>query len=284
MARNELRDSLEDERITVLPGAYDAVTAKLAERNGFPALFATGYGIAASLGYPDIGLMTMSENLGRVDYITDAVDIPVIADIDTGYGDALNVRRTVGKALDVGVQGIMLEDQTWPKRCAHMEGKSVVARDTHVQRIRAATDVRAERDEDLVIIARTDARQPEGLEEAIDRGRAYFEAGADVIFVVAPESVSELERITEALDAPLFADMFEGGKTPLLPFSELQAMGYDMVVYGVSALLKSAYEVDALFAELREEEVTTGVEMLSSGEFNDLLDLEEYKTLGDRYV
>lgn len=187
-----LREMLAQREIIVLPGAYDALSARLAQRAGFDACFTTGFGFsAAALGTPDIGLMTASEILERVRRVVEAVEIPVVADMDTGYGNALNVTRTVHECLSADVAGIILEDQEWPKKCGHFEGKRVIPAEEQVQKVRAA--VRARGDDDLVIIGRTDAREPLGLDAAISRGRMYRDAGADVVFVEAPRSVDELK-------------------------------------------------------------------------------------------
>ena len=177
-----LREQIEADEIAVMPGSYDAISAMQAERAGFPAVFTSGLSLSASLlGKPDLGLLTMTENVDRVRTIASCLNVPLVADMDTGYGNALNVRRTIENVMDAGVAGVILEDQVWPKRCGHMREKRVVPTEDHARRIRAAADVRQERDSDLVIIGRTDAREPRGLEEAIDRGHIYDEAGADVI-------------------------------------------------------------------------------------------------------
>jgi methylisocitrate lyase len=183
-----LRNMLAEPEIVVLPGAYDALTARLAERAGFSAVFTTGFGFAATvLGVPDYGLLTMSETMDRVRHIVRTLTVPLVADMDTGYGNPLNVVRTVRECVALGVAGIILEDQEWPKKCGHFEGKRVIPAEEQVAKLRAAADARD--DDDLVIIGRTDARQPLGLEEAIRRGRLYRDAGADVVFVEAPRSV-----------------------------------------------------------------------------------------------
>jgi methylisocitrate lyase len=241
---------LEGPDIVVLPGAYDALSARLAQRAGFGAMFTTGFGFsAATLGAPDIGLMTASEILERVRNIANAIDVPLVADMDTGYGNPLNVIRTVRDCVNAGVAGIILEDQEWPKKCGHFEGKRVIPAEDQVQKLRAAVVARG--DDDLVIIGRTDAREPLGLEEAIRRGKLYRDAGADVVFVEAPRSVEELKAIAAAIpDAALFANMIEGGKTPLLSSEELQALGFRMVVYPLSALFAAAKAIQETYETL----------------------------------
>ena len=239
-----LRNMLAEPEIVVLPGAYDALSARLAERAGFGAVFTTGFGFAATvLGVPDYGLLTMSETMDRVRHIVRAISVPLVADMDTGYGNPLNVVRTVRECVALGVAGIILEDQEWPKKCGHFEGKRVIPAEEQAAKLRAAANARG--DDDLVIIGRTDARQPLGLEEAVRRGKLYRDAGADVVFVEAPRSVDELQEVARAIpDAPLFANMIEGGKTPLLSSAELQELGYKMVVYPLSALFSAAKRAD----------------------------------------
>ena len=281
-----LRRMLDEPEIIVLPGAYDALSARLAERAGFQACFTTGFGFAATvLGMPDYGLLTMSETLDRVRHIVRTLTVPLVADMDTGYGNALNVARTVRECVALGVAGIILEDQEWPKKCGHFEGKRVIAAEEQAAKLRAAVDARG--DDDLVIIGRTDARQPLGLEEAIRRGRLYRESGADVVFVEAPRSVDELREVAAAIpDAPLFANMIEGGKTPLLSSAELRELGYKMVVYPLSALFSAAKAVEetyrALFAE--QSTATRQDAMVSFEQFEEIIGVPAWQELERRYV
>ena len=281
-----LRRMLDEPEIIVLPGAYDALTARLAERVGFSAVFTTGFGFAATvLGVPDMGLLTMSETMDRVRHIVRAVDIPLIADMDTGYGNALNVVRTVRECVSLEVAGIILEDQEWPKKCGHFEGKRVIPAEEQAAKLRAAVEARG--GDDLVIIGRTDARQPLGLEEAIRRGQLYREAGADVVFVEAPCSVDELREVARAIpDVPLFANMIEGGKTPLLSSAELQELGYKMVVYPLSALFSAAKAVEETYRALFQEKTTAARQeaMVSLGEFEEIIGVPDWKELEARYV
>ena len=230
-----LRRRLAGEEIIVLPGAYDALSAKLIEQAGFRQFFTTGFGLAAStLGEPDIGLLTQTETLDRARRIAHTVDIPLVADMDTGYGNPINVIRTVRECVQAGIAGIILEDQEWPKRCGHLDGKRVVPAQDHVQKLRAAVHARGE--DDLVIIARTDARAVHGLDDAIARSHANLAAGADVVFIEAPRSMDELRAVRAAFDAdtPLFANMIEDGVTPFLAAAELQDLG--LQAGGVPAL------------------------------------------------
>jgi methylisocitrate lyase len=269
----------------VLPGAYDALSARLAERAGFAAMFTTGFGFSASvLGQPDFGLLTMSETMDRVRHVVNAVAVPVVADMDTGYGNPLNVARTVRECVAAGAGGIILEDQEWPKKCGHFEGKRVIAAEDHAAKIRAAADARD--GDDLVIIARTDARAPLGLDEAIRRGRMYRDAGADVVFVEAPQSIDELRAVKAAIpDAPLFANMVEGGRTPLLTSAELQGLGYKMVVYPLSALFAATKAIEAVYAELFATKTTAGLADRLAGfhEFEEIVGVPELRALEERY-
>jgi methylisocitrate lyase len=281
----QLRVLLGGRGILVLPGAYDALSARLAALAGFEVVFTSGFGLAASaLGLPDLGLMTATESLDRVRHIANSVDVPVVADMDTGYGNPLNVIRTVESCLALGVAGIILEDQEWPKKCGHMEGKRVIPLDEHVQKLRAAIHARGS--DDLIIIARTDAREPLGLDDAIRRGLAYREAGADVIFVEAPRSVAELEQIAKAIpDAPLFANMIEGGKTPFLSAEQLQHLGYKMVVYPLSAIFSAAKAVLQTFHALRKNGTTAGTtDLLSFHEFEQVIGIQRFREIERRFV
>ncbi len=281
-----LRQMLDEPEIIVLPGAYDALTARLAERAGFTACFTTGFGFAATvLGMPDFGLLTMSETLDRVRHVVRAVSVPLVADMDTGYGNALNVVRTVRECVALGVAGIILEDQEWPKKCGHFEGKRVIPAEEQAAKLRAAADARD--DDDLVIIGRTDALQPLGLEEAIRRGKLYREAGADVVFVEAPCSVDELRDVARAIpDAPLFANMIEGGKTPLLSSAELQELGYKMVVYPLSALFTATKAVEETYRALFQEQTTAARQqaMVSLGQFEEIIGVPAWSELERRYA
>jgi 2-methylisocitrate lyase-like PEP mutase family enzyme len=223
-----LRRLLAGGETIVAPGVYDGLSARLAARAGFPAVYATGGGIARSLGYPDLGLLGMSEVIERLTPIVEAASVPVIADADTGYGNALNVHRTVQAFERAGVAALHLEDQTFPKRCGHLDDKGVVPVAEMVQKVRAARAAAA--DPDLVLIARTDALAVEGLDAAIDRAHAYAEAGADVLFVEAPESLAQIEAIARRLSAPKLINMFQGGKTPLVPIARLGELGYRIVI------------------------------------------------------
>jgi len=224
-----LRRLVTDGDVVVAPGVYDGLSARLAVRAGFPALYATGGGIARSMGYPDLGLLSPREIVDRLANIVEhAGDVPVIADADTGYGNALNVRRAVREFERVGVAAFHLEDQTFPKRCGHYDDKAVVPTAEMVQKLRAAREALA--DPDLVLIARTDALAVEGLDAAVERAHAYQAAGADVIFVEAPTTEAEIEAIARRVTAPKLMNMFQGGKTPLVALGRLRELGYRIVI------------------------------------------------------
>jgi 2-methylisocitrate lyase-like PEP mutase family enzyme len=223
-----LRKLIAGDEIIVAPGVYDGMSARLVQRAGFAAVYATGGGIARSMGYPDLGLLGLTEVADRLSVIVEHAGVPVIADADTGYGNTLNVRRTIREFERAGVAALHLEDQTFPKRCGHLDDKTVVPTGEMVQKLRAARD--AASDADLVLIARTDAIAVEGLAAAIERALAYAEAGADVIFVEAPTSETQMETIARRVTAPKLLNMFEGGKTPLVPLDRLRALGYRIVI------------------------------------------------------
>jgi methylisocitrate lyase len=280
-----LRKLIVDQGIIVLPGIYDCLSAKIAETTGFQAVFTSGFGISASrLGMPDYGLITASEMIESVQKITGSVDIPVVADIDTGYGNPLNVIRTVEQIIKAGVSGIILEDQQWPKKCGHMEGKKVISSTEHAQKIKAAREAAGEND--LLIIARTDCRAELGLDEAIRRGHEYERAGADVIFIEAPQSAQELQEIVDSFAGiPLFANMVEGGKTPILTADELQDLGFKIVVYPVSGLFAAANAIISCFNFLKENRTTIGFKNdLSFRDFEKLIDLQKYSKLEKKYI
>jgi 2-methylisocitrate lyase-like PEP mutase family enzyme len=221
-----LRRLVRGDGLVVAPGVYDGLSARLARQAGFAAVYATGGGIARGMGYPDLGLLGMTEVIERVAGIVEHAGVPVIADADTGYGNALNTRRAVRAFARAGAAAIHLEDQTFPKRCGHLDDKSVVPVVEMTQKLRAARDA----DADLVLIARTDALAVEGLDAAVERAHAYTDAGADVIFVEAPTSEAQVETIARRVRAPLLINMFEGGKTPLVALDRLQALGYRIVI------------------------------------------------------
>ena len=283
-ATGRIHDLLEKERTLVFPGVYDALGARLVERAGFPLTFVSGYSVAASyLGLPDFGYLTQTEIVAATRRICASVNIPIIIDADTGYGNALNVIRTVNELIEAGAAGMFLEDQVWPKRCGHMKGKRVIPIEEHVQKIRAAVDAR--RDRDFFIVARTDARQVTGLDDAIRRCRRYREAGADALFVEGPRSVEELSIIGRELPPPLVANMLEGGVTPLLTKEELGAIGFQLIVCPLTALYASAKAMQEMFGILKTAGTTRAAmdRLLPFQQFHDLIDLDGYYALDERY-
>ncbi|WP_368012753.1 isocitrate lyase/PEP mutase family protein [Laspinema palackyanum] len=281
---HNLRELLKRPGMLVVPGIYDCISAQLAERAGFEMVFTSGFGISAStLGRPDYGFLTATEMLYSVGRIAQSVNIPVVADIDTGYGNPLNVIRTVTDAVQQGIAGVILEDQEWPKKCGHFQGKRVISAEEHIQKIRAAVQARGE--SGLVIVGRTDARAPLGLPEAIQRGRAYYEAGADIVFIEAPQSVEELQEIAAAFpDVPLFANAIEGGKTPVLSAQELEALGYKIAVYALSGLFAATKAIEDCFQYLRQHQTTTGFDSLVDfQQFETIIDVPKYRELEQKF-
>lgn len=280
----KLRQLLNEQGIIVAPGAADALVAKIIEQAGFPAMYMSGAGVSyMTLGKPDVGLITMSEMIQKAAYLAEAVSIPIIADADTGYGGVLNVARTVAEFERAGMAGIQLEDQVMPKKCGHLRDKQVVSRNEALARVKAALDAR--QDPDFIIIARTDARAVLGMEEALERGQMFADAGADVIFVEAPQSIEEMRAITAAIDKPTLANMVEGGKTPLHPAAELEAIGYKMVIFPNSSTRMMARAVTKLMTELKQTGTTDGClgEMMTFLELNQLLGIKEIEQLYKQY-
>jgi 2,3-dimethylmalate lyase len=281
-----LREQLEDRnKIIVLPGVFDALSAKIAEHVGFGAMFQTGYGSSAALlGMPDFGLLNSGETVENAMRIIRAVRAPVLVDADTGYGNPLNVWRLVRDLESLGAAGIFLEDQVWPKRCGHMVGKDVIPKNEYLPKLRAALEARHSKD--FIIVARTDARAPIGLEEAIERGKAYRKTGADVIFVEAPRSVEELKKVANEIDAPLVANMIEDGVTPSLSAGELLKIGYRIAVFPLSAIYSATFAMRQVLTELKNTGTTKEARniMVTFKDFNRFMDLDHYRDLEKRYA
>ena len=282
----KLRQMIQTSDIVMAPGAYDAWSARLLEQAGFECVYMTGYGVAASvLGRPDIGLITMSEMATSAKNINLATNIPVIADADTGYGGSLNVIRTMTEYETAGIAAIQFEDQAFPKRCGHMENKQLIPRDEMAAKVRAA--VYARKDPDTIIIARTDARAVNGLDDAIDRAKAYADAGADVLFVEAPQSKDEIRKIGEALEGvPLFANMAEGGKTPPMKKSELIDLGYKIVIYPSLAIYTVTKALRENYALLMKEGTNEPCLKYAASwdEFHKAIGLEEMRDLEKSFL
>jgi len=283
--RKQLKEKIKKrDEIIVLPGVFDALSAKIAQNVGFEAMFQTGYGSAASLlGLPDFGFLNAGENIENARRIIRAVDLPVIVDVDTGYGNPLTVWKIVSDLIAYGGSGIFLEDQVWPKRCGHMRGKEVIGADEYIQKLRAALTASANKN--FVIVARTDARAPLGFDEAIKRGKAYHREGADVVFLEAPQSEDELREIPKKIDAPLLANMIENGVTPTFSANELKKMGYSMVVFPLSGLYGATYAMKKIFSDLKRNGTTKNRMdmMLDFNEFNDLVELPKFMQMEKKY-
>ena len=277
---------IREERPVLAPGCYDALSARLVEEAGFAVAYMTGFGSSAGhLGRPDVGLMTMPEMVDNARRIAAAVSIPVIADADTGYGNPINVIRTVREYEAAGVAAIHLEDQVAPKRCGHMEGKQVIPAAEMVEKIRAAADAR--RSSDFLLIARTDARAVEGLDAALERGHLYREAGADVLFIEAPQSDAEIERVArEFPDVPQLFNWAEGGKTPPVSRDRLAELGFAIVIFPISTLLAATRAMREVLARIRAEGSPASVlsELPRFAEFTDFIGLPEVRELEARYA
>jgi 2-methylisocitrate lyase-like PEP mutase family enzyme len=272
-------------QVMVMPGVYDVLSAKIAECVGFPAVVLTGYGVAAShLGEPDFGLLTQTEVLDVARRVTSAVGLAVIVDGDTGYGGPLNVQRMVRELVGMGVRGVILEDQRWPKRCGHMRDKQVIDAEEHAAKIRAAREA-ASGNQPFLITARTDALETHGLDEAIRRALLYKEAGADVLFVEGPRTREELRRIGRELPGPLAVNLIEGGVTPLCSLEELHEMGFFSVGFVLSGLYATARALQQTYQEIREKGTTLALteNLMSFDEFNGLVGLEARYAEDERY-
>ncbi len=266
------------------PGVFDALSAAIAEKNGFPMAFISGYSVAATrIGEPDFGLLTQTEITVAAQAICNSVDIPIIVDADTGYGNPLNVYRTVNDLINAGAAGCFLEDQQWPKKCGHMRGKKLIDRDEYVQKIRAAVDARNGRD--FFIVARTDAEQVLGLDEAIARVEAARTVGADASFIEAPGSMEQLAEIGRRVEGPLVANMIEGGMTPVLQQKELAEMGFQLILYPLCGLYAAAAAVDSIYAKLKADGTTLGAkqELMNFSRFNELIGVEEKYAIAEKY-
>lgn len=281
-----LRSRLSAGPALVAPGVYDALSARLVERAGFDAMLVSGAAVCASmLGIPDLGLMSSTEVLWQTRNIAAATRLPVIADCDTGYGNPLNVRRTVQDFEAAGVAGLFIEDQVAPKRCGHFDGKDVISAPEMVEKLRAAVDAR--QDPSLVLIARTDAIAVEGLEAALDRAARYVDAGADAIFIEAPRSLDDLRSIPKRIDAPVMLNLVEGGRTPLVPFGELGSLGYRLITLSGSiqkAAIKAIEEVLDLIAKHGDLTLLYPDRIVSLEDRSEILGLSHYRDLEQRYA
>ena len=286
ISKINLRKRFSESKILVAPGAYDAFTAKLIESSGFESVYLSGAGVSYTLlGQPDTGQVTQTQMVEKVGTVANATGIPLIADGDTGYGNAVNVMETVRRYEHAGAAAIQLEDQQFPKRCGHLSGKELIPADEMVGKIRAAIDARAS--DEFLIIARTDALGVAGLEEAILRGKKYVDAGADMLFVESPNSMEELKTVADEFsEIPLMANMVEGGVTPLLSADELESMGYSLVIYPNSLTRRFARAGLDLLADLHGNGTTRARldKMMPFQALNAMLGIEDLKKLEQNYL
>lgn len=284
MATTRVGQILNQVGTIAFPGVFDTLSARIAERVGFPMAFVSGYSVAAtSIGEPDMGLLTQTEMVERARQICGSVRIPIIVDADTGYGNPLNVHRTVNQLIGAGAAGFFLEDQVWPKKCGHMRGKQVIAREDYIHKIRAAADARAGRD--FFIVARTDALAVVGMDEAVARVEEARAAGADASFIEAPDSLERLTEVGRRSPGPNVANMIEGGKTPVLAKEELARLGFHLILYPLAGLFASARAIETMYAKLQADGTTLGKEqrLMTFPEFNGLIGAEEKYELARRF-
>ena len=280
----KLLELIKGDNPLVIPGVYDAITAKIAEKVGFEAMFQTGYGTSATLfGMPDFGFIGATETIDNARRICRSVSVPIIVDSDTGYGNALSVWKLVKELEAAGASGIFLEDQKWPKRCGHMQGKDVITQEEYTEKLSAAIDARENKD--FIIVARTDARATEGLDMAIERAKQNKKTGADVIFVEAPESFEEMKIIGREIKAPLVANMIEGGTTPLKPADELYKIGYKVILYPLSVLYANAFASMNILKELKNSGNTKKCKqkIVNFDQFNDIVELSKFRKMERKY-
>jgi len=279
-----LKSMLKSKKPLVIPGVYDALGAKIAQKVGFDAMFQTGYGTSATLfGMPDFGFIGATETVDNARRISRAVSVPVIVDADTGYGNALSVWKLVKELESAGAAGIFLEDQKWPKRCGHMQGKEIVPQEEYTEKLSAAIDARENKD--FIIVARTDARATEGLDAAIERGNQNKKTGADAVFVEAPRSIDEMKKIGKEINAPLVANMIEGGATPLSSAETLNKMGFKIILYPLSVLYANTFATMNILKELKKSGETTKYKqkVVNFDQFNDLVELSKFRKMEKRY-
>ena len=279
-----LKSMLKSKKPLVIPGVYDALGAKIAQKVGFDAMFQTGYGTSATLfGMPDYGFIGATETVDNARRICRAVSVPVIVDSDTGYGNALSVWKLVKELESAGASGIFLEDQRWPKRCGHMQGKDVVSQEEYTEKLGAAIDARESKN--FIIVARTDARATKGLDEAIERGKQNKKTGADAVFVEAPRSIDEMKRIGKEINAPLVANMIEGGATPLSSAETLSKMGFNIILYPLSVLYANTFATMNILQELKKTGNTSKYKqkVVNFDQFNDLVELPKFRKMEKKY-
>ena len=280
----KLSSMIKSKKPLVIPGVYDAIGAKIAEKVGFNAMFQTGYGTSATLfGMPDYGFIGATETVDNARRISNAISVPLIVDSDTGYGNALSVWKLVKELEAAGAAGIFLEDQKWPKRCGHMQGKEVIPQEEYTEKLGAAIDARENKD--FVIVARTDSRATEGLDKSIERGIQNKKTGADAIFIEAPRSLDEMKKIGKEIKAPLVANMIEGGATPMNSAETLNKIGFNIVLYPLSVLFANTFATMNILQELKNSGTTSKYKqkVVNFDQFNKLVELDKFKKMETKY-
>jgi len=275
---------IKSKKPLVIPGVYDAIGAKIAEKVGFDAMFQTGYGTSATLfGMPDYGFIGAAETVDNARRISNAISVPLIVDSDTGYGNALSVWKLVKELESAGAAGIFLEDQKWPKRCGHMQGKEIIPQEEYTEKLGAAIDARENKD--FIIVARTDSRATEGLEVAIERGLQNKKTGADAVFIEAPRSLDEMEKIGKEIRAPLVANMIEGGATPMNSAQTLNKIGFNIILYPLSVLFANTFATMNILKELKNTGTTAKYKqkVVNFDQFNNLVELDKFKRMETKY-
>ena len=280
----KLSSMIKSKKPLVIPGVYDAIGAKIAENVGFDAMFQTGYGTSATLfGMPDYGFIGATETVDNARRISNAISVPLIVDSDTGYGNALSVWKLVKELEAAGAAGIFLEDQKWPKRCGHMQGKDVISQEEYTEKLGAAIDARENKD--FIIVARTDSRATEGLDKAIERGLENKKTGADAVFIEAPNSLGEMKRIGKEIKAPLVANMIEGGATPINSAETLSKIGFNIILYPLSVLFANTFATMNILKELKNTGTTSKYKqkVVDFDQFNNLVELDKFKKMETKY-
>ncbi len=280
----KLSNIIKSKKSLVIPGVYDAIGAKIAEKIGFEAMFQTGYGTSATLlGMPDYGFIGATETIDNARRISNAISVPLIVDSDTGYGNALSVWKLVKELESVGAAGIFLEDQKWPKRCGHMQGKEVIPQEEYTEKLGAALDARENKD--FIVVARTDARATEGLDKAIERGLENKKTGADAIFIEAPRTLDEMKKIGKEIKSPLIANMIEGGATPMNSAKILNEIGFNIILYPLSVLFANTFATMNILQELKNTGTTSKFKqkVVNFDQFNSLVELDKFKKMETKY-
>ena len=280
----KLSSLIKSKKPLVIPGVYDAIGAKIAEKVGFDVMFQTGYGTSATLfGMPDYGFIGATETVDNARRISNAISVPLIVDSDTGYGNALSVWKLVKELESAGAAGIFLEDQKWPKRCGHMQGKEVISQEEYTEKLGAAIDARENKD--FIIVARTDARATEGLDKAIERGLQNKKTGADAIFIEAPRTLNEMKKIGKEIKAPLVANMIEGGATPMNSAEILNKIGFNIILYPLSVLFANTFATMNILQELKNTGTTAKYKqkVVNFDQFNNLVELDKFRKMETKY-